>query len=317
LLGALLALVATASVARPPKAARSAAPAPAAVISTALVDTASSNGTSQTAAGSSVAAAAAAQADRDFLLARDAYKAGDGIKLDRLAVSLESHLLAPYVRYWQLRLRIDEVDPVTVRSFIAMHRDSLLAERMRSDWLKALGKRGAWELFAQEYPLVQEEDVELTCYGLQQRFSTQPAEVMAEAKRLWLTGADTPDSCEPLFGAMLDKGVMNERDLWMRFELAAEAANFSLAQRLNARLPNGHQIGAKDLERANRDPERLLAKVEFHGATVAGRELALYGLHRAISRTGRGGLEAVVEVWKRARGQLPRRYAEVGNGALA
>jgi soluble lytic murein transglycosylase len=102
---------------------------------------------------------------------------------------------------------------------------------------------------------------------------------MAEAKRLWLNGSNTPDACEPLFGAMLDKGVLNDRDLWSRFELASESGNFALAQRLNARLPSGHQIAAKDLEQANRDPERLLSKIEFKGATVAGRELALYGLH--------------------------------------
>jgi soluble lytic murein transglycosylase len=140
---------------------------------------------------------------------------------------------------------------------------------------------------------------------------------MAEGKRLWATGADTPESCEPIFSAMLDKGKMNDRDLWVRFELAAETGNFTLAQRLNGRLPAGHQIAPKDLERANRDPERLLSKVEFHGATVAGRELALYALHRAIYRTGRGGLETVAEIWKKARGQLPRRYAEAGNGAIA
>jgi soluble lytic murein transglycosylase len=103
----------------------------------------------------------------------------------------------------------------------------------------------------------------------------------------------------------------------MRFELAAENGNFTLAQRMNSRLPNGHQIAAKDLERANRDPERVLSKAEFHGATVAGREFALYSLHRAIYRAGRGGLEGIGEIWKKARGQLPRRYAEAGNGAIA
>jgi soluble lytic murein transglycosylase len=344
LFGTVLALSASATLARPPKAVHSKAVhakathskpghstkhrrglARAAVV-TAAVAPAIASATTASAAyppvpapaalPASTLAPAAAQADRDFLIARDAFKAGDSIKLDRAAASLDGYVLAPYVRYWQLRLRIDEADPVAVRSFLAMHRDSLLADRMRNDWLKALGKKGTWDLFAQEYQLAQDEDTELVCYGLQQRLAREPAVVMAEAKRIWATGADTPDSCEPLFGAMLDKGVLNDRDLWLRFELAAEAGNFSLAQRLNGRVPNGHQIAPKDLDRANQDPERVLTKIEFHGASVAGRELALYALQRALSRAGRERLDAVGDAWKKARGQLPRRYAEAGNAAI-
>ena len=261
-------------------------------------------------------AAAAAAMDRDFLVARDLFRAGDAVKLDRLAPTLDAHVLAPYVRYWQLKLRIDEADPVSVRSFLTANRDSLLADRLRNDWLKALGKRGNWDLFAQEYPLAQDEDAELVCYGLQQRFPTQPAEAMAEAKRVWTTGADTPDACEPLFNAMLDKGVLNDRDIWARFELAAEAGNFNVARAVNARLPATHRIDARDLDRAQRDPERTLTKVEFKGATVAGRELALYALHRALQQAGRNGADAVADIWKKARSQLPRRYAEIGNAAV-
>src|SRR5450759_1909004 len=241
-----------------------------------------------------------AQADRDFVAARDAFRAGDAARVDKFAALLDGHLLAPYVRFWQLKVRIDEVDPDAVRRFLTENRDSLLAGRLRSAWLKALGKKGAWDLFVQEYPLVQEEDTELVCYALQQRLATQRTEALAEAKRLWVTGSETPESCDPLFDAMLDKGVLNERDVWARFGLAAGAGNFALAQRINGKLASQHQIPPKDLERANRDPERLLSKNEFKGATVAGRELALYGLQRAVSRSARGSLDGVADAWRRA-----------------
>src|SRR5437762_4788082 len=95
---------------------------------------ATSKVTASTAAANSAAAAtsAAQQADHDFLIARDAFKAGDAFKLDRLAPALDSHRLAPYVRYWQLKLRIDDADPDAVRRFLTENRDSLLAERLRN-----------------------------------------------------------------------------------------------------------------------------------------------------------------------------------------
>jgi soluble lytic murein transglycosylase len=259
----------------------------------------------------------AAQADRDFLAARDAFRAGDAARLDRIAPLIDGHPLAPYARYWQLKVHIDDADPDAVRRFLAENRDSLLADRLRSDWLKALGKKGAWDLFAQEYPLAQAEDTELVCYTLQLRLVAQRTEALAEAKRLWLTGSETPESCAPLFDAMLDKGVLNERDVWARFQLAADAGNFALAQRINGKLSPQHQISPKDLERANRDPERLLSSNEFKGATVAGRELALYGLQRAVSRSARGSLDGVADAWRRARKQLPPGIAHIGNGVIA
>ena len=258
-----------------------------------------------------------AQADRDFLAARDAFRAGDAAKLDKLAVLLDGYPLAPYARYWQLKVHIDDVDPDAVHLFLSEYRDSLLADRLRNGWLKALGKKGSWDLFVQEYPLVQAEDTELACYGLQQRMVTRRAETLAEAKRLWFTGSETPESCDPLFDAMLDKGVLNERDVWTRFQLAADAGNFALAQRINGKLVSAHQIAPKDLERANRNPEHLLSKNEFRGATIAGRELALYGLKRAVSRLGRGGLDGVADAWRRARRQLPPGIAQIGNGVIA
>ena len=261
--------------------------------------------------------AQSAPADSTFLLARDAFRAGDAARLDKLAAQLEGHVLAPYARYWQLKARIDEADPDAVRRFLNDHRDSLLVERLRSDWLKALARRGAWDLFAQEHPLAQEEDTELACYALQQRLTTQRVEALAEAKRLWFTGSETPDSCEPLFDALLEKGTLNERDVWARFELAADSGNFSLAQRINGKLAPLHQIPPKDLERANRDPEQLLARNEFKGATVNGRELALYSLQRAVSKAPRGSLESVANAWRRARGQLPPGVAHSGNGIIA
>lgn len=111
--------------------------------------------------------------------------------------------------------------------------------------------------------------------------------------------------------------VERARNVWSRFKLAAAAGNFSLAQRINGKLPAQHQIAPKDLERANRDPERILSKNEFKGATVAGRELALYALQRAVARSPRGSLEAVADAWRRARRQLPPGIAHSGNGTIA
>src|SRR3954463_15073495 len=94
----------------------------------------------------------AAPSDADFLQAREYFRGGDGAKLDRIAAKLAGHPLESYVRYWQIRLRIDVSDPQTVRAYLERYRDTPLADRLRIEWLKALARRQQWSLFAEEYP---------------------------------------------------------------------------------------------------------------------------------------------------------------------
>ena len=148
-----------------------------------------------------IASAVLAQpTDADFVAARDAYRASDPVRLERIAPRLRGHLLEPYVAYWQLKLRLDEADPAAVRSFFDRYADLPLADRLRSDWLKSLGKREAWALFAAEYPRHGVEDVELACYAAQFRSQAgyEGDNAAADVRRFWFNGREQPESCQPL-----------------------------------------------------------------------------------------------------------------------
>src|SRR5512134_731975 len=113
--------------------------------------------------------AQAAALDDEFLAAREAFRAGNAARLEKHAARLKGHLLEPYVDYWQLALRLERAPAGTVRAFLAANRDGPLAERLRHEWLKVLGRRGDWELFNAELPLLTGDDIEITCYALQGR----------------------------------------------------------------------------------------------------------------------------------------------------
>ena len=96
------------------------------------------------------ASPARAQSDADFLAAKAAYDKADRAALDVLAPKLSGHLLEPYVRYWQLRLRLDATDTETIRAFLARESGGPLADELRVAWLKSLASRGQWETFGEE-----------------------------------------------------------------------------------------------------------------------------------------------------------------------
>ena len=97
------------------------------------------------------ATSAFAQTDADFLAAKAAYDKGDRARLGTLAPKLNGHVLAPYVGYWQLKLGMDDASPEAIRTFIDRHPNTPLADRLRADWLKYLGRRANWSRFGADY----------------------------------------------------------------------------------------------------------------------------------------------------------------------
>ncbi len=116
-------------------------------------------------AGSALAAPAATQSDRDFLAARAAFERGDRGRLDALAPRLAEHVLLTYVEFWQRMLQLETATDEQIGAFFVRWPKSPLADRLRVDWLKMLGKRGQWSTFATHYPPPAGEDVELACFG--------------------------------------------------------------------------------------------------------------------------------------------------------
>ena len=219
--------------------------------------------------------------DVDFAVARDAFRASDPLRLERIAPRLKGHLLESYVEYWQLQLKLDDADPERVRGFIARREGGPLADRLRGEWLKSLARRGQWPLFAAEYPKRAGEDTELSCYAIQWQRTRDGDSVLDSARPLWFSGQELPESCQTLFAALLAQGKLTSTDVWARFRLAHEAGSYRLAVRLLDLLPSAERPAQQDVVRIERNPGQALAKGDFRWSSRGGRELALYALDRA------------------------------------
>ena len=256
---------------------------------------------------------ALAQSDADFLAARAAYERGDWTRLDAVAPALAAHPLARYVEFWQIDSRIDGASAPAVHGFLARYPDGPLADRLRSDWLKSLGKRGDWTDFAVDYPPPSGQDTELQCYGIQYRWQRDGAAALAAAKPLWFTGRTSPDACQPLFAALIAGGDLSLADRRERFRLATAAGNLRLAHAIADDMPGNQRITAREFAEVDRDPLRAVAKGKFSLKTPASRELALYALDRAALRNA----SAAREGWLRWRGRMDEADRNYGNLRIA
>src|SRR5947208_7756057 len=119
------------------------------------------------------------------LAARDAFEANHRAQLATLAPKLKGHLLEPYVEYWQLFFRLPGASAEDVRDFLSRYPGTALAEQLRVDWLKVLGRSGRWELFEAEYAALSGADPEVTCYMLVARGKREDASVLGDFKTVW------------------------------------------------------------------------------------------------------------------------------------
>ena len=65
-----------------------------------------------------------------------------------------------------------------VRAYLGQYPDSYLADRLRADWLKELGKRRDWPTFDLELAPLLVDDADIRCYTLASRLARQDDSVL-------------------------------------------------------------------------------------------------------------------------------------------
>ena len=222
-----------------------------------------------------------------FLAARDAFEANHRARLAALAPKLEGHLLEPYVEYWQLFFRLPGASSADVRDFLSRYPSTALAEQLRVDWLKVLGKSGRWELFQAEYPALSGDDPEVTCYMLLARWKREDAAVPADFRSFWNAPRELPEGCLTLARSIHKAGQLGSREAWERFRVLVGAGLMGAAKRTMEFLPRGEAIDAKRLGTVIRAPVKFLRNPHVDLAKVTDRELVIAALTLAADADAR------------------------------
>ena len=247
------------------------------------------------------AAVGAPAADERFLAARDAAHAGDRARLERIAPELKGYELESYVEYWQLLLALDNADPATIKAFLARNENSYLAEKLRAEWLKQLGKKKQWAAFDAEYPLLLQADQPLVCYALQSRQARGDATVLDEAMALWVNLMEPPESCYPLLEALIvDKRVLAD-GVWMRIRRLFEANKLAVARYTMNYLPASQTPNARVVAAVIDKPLPWLVKLP---GSVAGSRINRELVALAISRIARNDPDMAYERLSKIESQL-------------
>lgn len=241
----------------------------------------------------------AAASDDLLLAARDAARLGDRAKLERIAPEVQGHELAAYVEYWlfQIDLKRENADPAAIKSFLSRNEGSYIAERMRGDWLKKLGKDQSWAEFDAEFPAMVQPDQEVSCYALQSRRARGDQTVLDDAMPLWLTLIEPPESCYPVLEALiLDKRVLAD-DVWARVRRQFEANKLAAGRYTMNYLPASQTPDARTAQTVSDSPMPWLVKLPAaFGASRMNRELAALAIGRIARNDPRQASEQLMRI---------------------
>src|SRR5574337_200710 len=228
--------------------------------------------------------AAGQNGDDRIVAAREAARTGNRAQLEAFAALPEDHPLEPYVQYWLLSNKVARPEPppeVEILSFIQTEPASLLAERLRGEWLKRLAKDGEWDTFAQLYPGMADPDRELQCHAWNARWRAGDAKALDEVMARWGELADAPSACEPVLQILARNGQATGDDRWWRFRLQMEGKSPGAARVTLSWLPPTEAPADGELDRMLKNPALYVDRLPPNFAVShAGRELALGALVR-------------------------------------
>lgn len=253
--------------------------------------------------------------DDTVLAARDAYRNGERVRLTHAVEALRGHELQPWAEYWQLRLKLEDKQADDVPAFLEREAGSYIADKLRGDWLRTVGKQRDWDTFQREYPKLLRPEQDLVCYSLQARLDRlQDASALDEARPLWFSLLEMPEPCLPLMEQLAADQRLDADAVWERVRRLLEARKLTQAKQFARYLPKGQEPDARTLDAIADKPARYIARLPANfAATRLGREMALF----AIARMARSDPQVTAAQWQDIEQRFPPAERAYGWGQIA
>lgn len=249
--------------------------------------------------GSACAQVSAPGSDDALLAARTAVQTGNWDIVRSLIPRLEGHVLAAYPQYWLLRQQLNDprkpLPESELNDFVAAHRGTYLAERLRGEWLLAAAKQADYatvRTLADTTVNTPQVDcaVLLAMHARGERVTAQLA----------MSKFEPGDSCWSLYDRLQADGVMQWDDFATQMRNMLETNSLANARRMARYVFDPAQ--QKTLNGLLDQPMIWLVRQNTLPRDRAGRELVVTALSRLARNDLQVGYDYFERSWAR---QLP------------
>ncbi len=175
-----------------------------------------------------------------FLKAESALKKKHYSSYRRYYAQLDGYPLQAWLHYQEYRNKLSHLSEQQVLQFLQQYKDTPYAEWLRVSWLVRMAKKQQWQKYLNAY--IPQKSTERQCYYLNALIQTDNKEkAFTKIPQLWLTGESQPRSCDPVFKAYKQAGMMSSKLVKKRIKLALKKGRTSLAEYLARSLNKNDQ----------------------------------------------------------------------------
>ena len=269
--------------------------------------------------GSTVVVQQLSALDNDVRLARDAFEKRDlkalaGARDKFSKIPAKSHALSSYVQYWWLSANLAQAGTFAttngdeIKAILNANAASVVADSLRRDWLKVLGKLDRWDLFAAELPLLNTEDMEITCHNWRYRLSRNDRDALTEVKAFWVAARAAPDACSDVFSLLVAEKMLSPDDAWMRVRRLLENNQLADARRSAMLVPQVPSTFERATAVVGQNPAHYLQREKLQPASRASIELFLFAVTR-LARTDADQAATLLDAHGKKLSESDRGYA--------
>ena len=195
--------------------------------------------------------------------AQAALRRGQRGRFDRLAESLRSHPLHPWLRFLAFRRNFGRHSEAAIEAFLATVPGTPMADIVRVLWLERLARQHRWARFLEVYAEVSPDAIETRhrCYRARAFFETGADLAGFRATdKLWQVPRSQDKACDRTFAIWAKRGGRTPEQLWRRIEVSLKHGNRGLAGYVARMLPPPDRAVAERWVRDHRRPERIVAR---------------------------------------------------------
>ncbi len=247
--------------------------------------------------------------DDTFQALRNAARNDDSARAINYASQLTSYPLPSYVEYYRLKPRLRTASTDEILDFLKRYDGTVIAERLRTDWLLDLGRQRDWTTFDEQYALlVQKDGLQTKCFALMSQ-ALKGQNVADDARTLLTAPDDYGEPCNALVATLVQLGQFSDDDVWMQIRLAAEIGYVPSARRLSALT----ETSGKTIEQAIEKPALVLKKKLLGGREshqvfiIALGRIARTDLNRAVQELSASSSKLTAQERALAWGQIALR----------
>lgn len=224
---------------------------------------------------------------------------GRTVEFQQKLQQLGDYPLVAYLEYRSIRRNFSRTTPEQILEFRATHRPSHIGERLFSEWLAYLRRRGDWNNLAKYYE--PQSSAEMQCAYMRALYNAgQQDKAFDEAPKLWVVNRSQHKECDPIFKVWLARKLYSQTHVWDRLGLVYAAGQRGLANYLRRFVAQDDQAMAEELDRVHLRPSRLSNTSRYSRDRLGTRRVVMHGLKRMVP----GNPSSAVSLWQHYRTQL-------------